>query len=71
MPENKELVDGLIEMIERDSGKEVFTMRVLDHTKDGLKSLIVFTDGKILKGEIKVQTTIDNKMALRLQGNYI
>ncbi|MBT2728368.1 hypothetical protein J7E63_15665 [Bacillus sp. ISL-75] len=68
--EDEEIVESLIAMIEADTGKEIFTMKILDHTEDGLETIIVFKDQNVLMGRIKVQT-INNKMALRMQGNYI
>jgi hypothetical protein len=68
--ENADLVDELIAMVEENSGKKIFTMRVLDHTEEGLESIICFDDKSILMGLIKVQG-IQGKLALRLQGNYI
>jgi Holliday junction resolvasome RuvABC DNA-binding subunit len=68
--DDADLVDQLIEMVEANSGKKIFTMRVLDHTADGLESLIVFEDQSILMGLIKVEG-IGGKLALRIQANYV
>jgi len=68
--DDADLIDQLIEMVEANSGKKIFTMRVLDHTADGLESLIVFEDQSILMGLIKVEG-IGGKLALRIQANYV
>jgi hypothetical protein len=69
--ENEEdFLDSLLQMMEQDTGKKIFTMRVLEHTDEGLETLIVFEDKQILMGIIKVGT-IQEKMAIRMQGNYI
>lgn len=69
--ENEEdFVDSLIQMMEQDTGKKIFTMRVLEHTVQGLDALIVFEDKSILQGQIKVGS-IKGKLAIRMQGNYI
>lgn len=64
------IADALIETLERDSGKKVFTLRILGEVENKLDSIIVFEDTSILKGFISVQT-IDGKLACRIQGNYI
>lgn len=68
--DDEEIVDALINLIEKDTGKEIFTMKILDQTEEGLLALIVFTDKNIVNGLIKIQS-INGKMAIRLQGNYI
>lgn len=69
--ENEEdFLDSLLQMMEQDTGKKIFTMRVLEHTHEGLETLIVFEDKQILMGIIKVGS-IQGKMAIRMQGNYI
>jgi hypothetical protein len=66
----EDFVDSLIQMIEQDTGKKIFTMKVLDHTEDGLETLIVFEDKNILRGMIKVGT-MNEKLAIRMQGNFM
>ena len=66
----EELVDCLIKMIEQDTGKKIYTMKILDHNDEGLDTLIVFEDKNIMQGKIKVGT-IQDKMAIRMQGNFI
>lgn len=69
--ENEEdFMDSLFQMIEQDAGKKIFTMRVLEHTNEGLETLVVFEDKNILMGIIKVGS-IKGKMAIRMQGNFI
>jgi hypothetical protein len=69
--ENEEdFMDSMLQMMEQDTGKKIFTMRILEHTEEGLETVIVFEDKHILMGIIKVQT-IMGKLAIRMQGNYI
>jgi hypothetical protein len=57
-------------MIQKDSGKDIFTLRVTDRSDVEINLLIVFTDESILESILKIQY-IENKIALRVQGNYI
>lgn len=75
--ENEEdFVDCLIQHIEQDTGKKIFTIKVLDHVEDiedvlcGLETLIVFEDKEIIKGMITI-TSIHEKLAIRMQGNFM
>ena len=74
--ENEEdFVDSLIQIIEQDTGKKIFTIKVLDieDTDDGLcglETLIVFEDKEILKGRITI-TSVHEKLAIRMQGNFM
>jgi hypothetical protein len=68
--DDEEVIEALMRIIEEDTGKEIFTMRVIDHTDDGLESIIVFKDESIIMGTIKVHM-IGGKMALRMQANFI
>ena len=63
-------VDDLLKMIEHDTGKKIFTMRILEHTTKGLETLIIYEDKEVMMGKIKVET-IKGKLAIRLQGNFI
>ena len=68
--EDEDFMDSITNMLEEDTGKKIFTLRVLDHTDEALEVLIVFDDKEILTGKIKV-TTIEGKLAIRMQGNFI
>jgi hypothetical protein len=74
--ENEEdFVDSLIQIIEQDTGKKIFTIKVLDieDTEDGLcglETLIVFEDKEVLKGRITI-TSVHEKLAIRMQGNFM
>ncbi len=65
-----DLVDSLILMLEKDSGKKIFTMRILEHVEDGLEALVIFEDKNVMMGKISVGS-MQGKLAVRLQGNYI
>jgi hypothetical protein len=68
--EKEDITDSLLEMLEKDTGKEIFTIRVLGDTKEGLETLIVFKDRTILMGLVNVGR-VEGQIALRIQGNYI
>jgi hypothetical protein len=68
--EDADFVDSIITMLEQDTKKKVFTLRILEHTETGLETLIVFDDKEILTGIIKV-VTVKGKMGIRVQGNFI
>lgn len=63
-------IDEFLKTIEEDTGKKIFTMKILNHPEEGLESVIVFEDKTVLYGLIKAEA-IDGHMALRLQGNWI
>ena len=68
--DGEDFVDELIKMIEQDTGKKIFTMKILDHTKEGLETLVVYDDKSVMLGKIFIGS-IKGKMAIRLQGNFI
>jgi hypothetical protein len=68
--DDQDFIDSLLQMMEQDTQKKIFTMRILDHTEEGLDTLIVFEDKQVLMGIIKVQT-IRGKLAIRVQGNFV
>lgn len=68
--DDDEFVDSMLKMLEQDTGKKVFTMRVLEHSVEGLETLVIFEDKTIMMGIIKVGT-VRGKIAIRMQGNFI
>jgi hypothetical protein len=66
----EDFVDDLIKMIEQDTGKKIFTMRILEHKTSGLDTLIIYEDKSVMMGKIKVGS-IKGKLAIRMQGNFI
>lgn len=68
--DDEDFMDSLIQMMEQDTGKKIFTMRVLEHTVEGLDTLVVFEDKNVMMGHIKVGS-IKGKLAIRMQGNFI
>lgn len=68
--DEEDFMDTLLQTLEQDTGKKIFTMKVIEHTEKGLETLIVFEDKNIMWGIIKVQE-IMGKMAIRIQGNYV
>lgn len=70
MEKDEDLVESLLEMVEKNTGKKIFTMKVLDQVDEGLDVIIAFEDKSILKGLISTQE-IDGRMACRVRGNYL
>jgi hypothetical protein len=69
--ENEEdFMDSIIAMLEQDTGKDIFTIRILGETETGLETLIVFNDKSVLMGMIHVGT-VKGQLAIRMQGNFI
>ena len=68
--DDEEMIDSIINMIEQDTGKKIFTLRVLDSTPETLEVLIVFDDKEILQGIIRVMKG-EGELAIRIQGNFI
>ena len=68
----EEIADALLKTIEKDSGKEVFTLRIIGEmeTEEALETVIVFQDKSVLMGKISVQD-YQGKLAFRVQGNWI
>lgn len=68
--DGEEITDALLNSIEEQTGKKIFTMRVINETEEGLDVIVVFTDKNILNGCISVQV-IDGNLACRIRGNYL
>lgn len=62
--------DDIIEYVEQQTEKKVFTMRMLKELEEGLEVIIVFEDKAVLQGEIEL-LEIDDKLAVRMKGNFI
>lgn len=68
--DNEQIEKTLIKMLEKDTGKTIFTMRIMEENSTGLEVLIVFVEKSVMIATIKIQE-FDGKMAYRIQGNYI
>jgi hypothetical protein len=68
--EDEDIIEGLTKLVEADTGKEVFTMRVLGEKTITLEIVVVFKDKSILFGEISTGY-IKGRLACRLKGNWI
>lgn len=72
----KEVIDGedpfqaFLDGIENDVGSKIFTFKILETTKEGLESVIVFENKQVLYGHVKAGAE-GSKMGLRLQANFI
>lgn len=71
--DDERLEDAIFEMIEKDTGKKIFTIRVFDHqyVKTALECVVVFEDKSVLMGSIYVNEMIKGKAAFRLKGNFV
>lgn len=68
--DDENFVDSILQGLEQDTGKKIFTMRILEHTVEGLDTIVVFEDKTMMMGIIKVGT-IYGKISIRMQGNYV
>jgi hypothetical protein len=68
-----DIMKAVEETLKRETGKDIFTLRVMNQPSDKenfLEVLVVFTDESILMSRF-VALTVDKKIVLRMQGNYI
>jgi hypothetical protein len=64
-------ITGIIAMIETDTRKDIFTLRMIGDKEDGeMGILIVFKDETILMGEVEFGS-VHGKKAIRLKGHFI
>jgi hypothetical protein len=68
--DKEEIADALIQMMEQQTEKKVFTLRVIGEKKAALETIVVFEDKSVLMGSIFVETMM-GKLACRIQGNFI
>lgn len=66
----EEIHEAVIRSIESSSGKEVFTLRIIDSNDIGLDAVIVFWDKSILTAIIQIEE-INGSLAARVRGNYL
>jgi hypothetical protein len=65
-------IDALIRGIEEKAGSKIFTFKILEKEDQGMKSIIVFEDKRVLYGFIMADlTTQKDKLGLRIQADYI
>jgi hypothetical protein len=70
LEDEEEIADGLMRMMEQQTGQKIFTLRILGEKKNTLDSIIIFEDRTVLMGKITVEKR-GGKLAARIQGNYI
>lgn len=68
--DKEEIAEALTRMIETDTKKKIFTMRIIGENEASLESIIIFEDKSVLMGKISVQQ-VKGKLAARMQGNFI
>jgi hypothetical protein len=68
--QNEEIAESIISMLEKDTAKKVFTLKIIGEDEKGLEAVIVFEDKSIMMAFITVQE-IAGKLACRLQANWI
>lgn len=71
--EKQDIVEGILEMMEKDTGKKVFTIRVLgdtDGNEHAIDVIVVFKDQCIMMGHL-IAEKIQGKLAIRVQGDFI
>ena len=70
LEDKEEIADALIQLMEEQTKKQVFTMRIVGEQKDCLEAFVCFKDKSVLMGKISVQS-VNGKLACRIQGNFI
>jgi hypothetical protein len=78
---DEEIAEIMIQELEQQTGKEVFTLRIVGEQSNALEAIVVFTDKSVLMGKITVGSAADvfnetdeavkGKLSTRIQGNYI
>lgn len=64
--------DTFITGIEKSVGCEIFTWKILEQNKEGLLSVIVFEDKRVLYGYVKADSDMfKESIGLRIQANFI
>jgi hypothetical protein len=70
--EGEDPVEALIRGIERKVGSGIFTWKILNETKEKLKTVIIFEDRRVLYGDIIADlTTQKGTLGLRIQADFI
>lgn len=67
---DEDIFETLTQLIEQETEKKIFTMRILDEIEEWLEVLVIFEDKSMLLGKISVLTFFGN-IACRLQAKYI
>lgn len=65
-----DLFPTIIKSMEKDTGKKVFTLRLLAETEEGFLLVVVFTDKSVMSGEIIVKNE-DDHLVVSVQANFI
>lgn len=64
--------DAFISGIEKSVGSDIFTWKILEQNQEGLLSVIVFEDKRVLYGYVKADAnSLKEHMGLRIQANFI
>lgn len=69
----EDLVEAFHRMLETDTGKKIFTLRILEDHNDpdlGIEMLVVFDDKSILKGNLAFPDVFGS-LALRMKANWL
>lgn len=67
---NEEMGQFIIESVEKETGKSIFTFKIVKDENETLETIVVFEDKTVLMAMIEIQT-IDGQYAARIRGNYI
>lgn len=71
MQDEDDIIKGVIQSLERDTGKKIVAIDFLEEsTEDVLVVLVQFNDNKILHGHVWVEQLGDG-LIFRVKGNYI
>lgn len=65
-----ETSDALIQSLEMETGKKIFTMRVIGENNNGLETITIFEDKSVLLGSISIRKNRTNLLA-EVKGDWI
>lgn len=69
--ENEEdVAEAITRTLEKETGKRIFTMRIINDTEEGLETLVVFQDKSMIHGMVTVME-IHGQLACRIKADYI
>jgi hypothetical protein len=69
MQKDEEIAAAISEIIEKETGQQVFHIRMLEEIKEGLRVHIIL-ENAVLEGLVTVHE-IEGKIACRIQANYL
>jgi hypothetical protein len=71
-PQDEDVIEGLINTLERDTGQKIFTMRITGENKkeNALEFVAAFETKNMMIGIIKCHY-IKGRLAMKVKGNFL